>query len=207
VTRLALVIALAALAGCQGDGHVNIFGYTSRPPFDPDIHTVYVPVFKNTAVLETSPYRGLPEEITKAVVRELGSRPGAPRVVTDCEYADTILIGQLTSIQKRMLNQNQQGLLREGEVTFVCTLVWQDLRSGKVLSNRRPPREGLPPAPPFDPTLPPPPEPPVKEEPRAVTVVASGRILPELGETNATAEQMAVNDLAKKIVNMMEKPW
>ena len=37
--------------------------------------------------------------------------------------------------------------------------------------------------------------------------MARGRMLPELGETNATAEQMAINQAAVQIVSMMEKPW
>ena len=207
MTRAACLLAAVFLTGCQGDGNFKLFGYSTAPPFDPNIKTVYVPVFKNVSVLQTNPYRGLEVEITAEVVRELGRRPGAPRVVDDSEQADTELVGQLVNIQKRMLNQNLQGLARETEVTFTCTVVWRDLRDGRVLSNRRPPKAGQAPPPAFDPTLPPPPEPPVKEVPQPVTVVASGRILQELGETNASAEKMATTQLAKQIVNMMEAPW
>lgn len=208
--RSACLLAASAvgfLAGCESDGHFKIFGYTTRPPFDPDIRTVYVPVFKNTSVIQTTPYRGVEVQITKAIVDELGSRSGAPRVVSDPECADSELVGQLVSIQKRLLNQNLQGLARETELTFTCTVVWRDLRSGKVLSNRRPPKERIPPPPQFDPSLPPLPEPAVREAPIPVTVIASGRILEELGETSASGQQMAVRQLAKQIVNMMEAPW
>ncbi len=34
-----------------------------------------------------------------------------------------------------------------------------------------------------------------------------GRMLPELGESTATADQMATKRLAKQIVSMMERNW
>ena len=43
--------------------------------------------------------------------------------------------------------------------------------------------------------------------PAPVRVTSVGRALPELGESNATAEQMATKRLAKAIVNMMERNW
>jgi hypothetical protein len=206
VTRTACLLAALLAAGCQGGGHVNLFGYSTAPPFDPDIKTVYVPVFKNAA-FQTTPYRGLEVDITKAVVRELGSRPGAPKVISDPERADTELIGQLLKIEKRELNRNQQNHARELEIIYTCSVVWRDLRTGRVLSNRRPAKAD-PQAPiPFDPTLPPRPDPPVTELPFPVTVTSTGRILHELGETNASASKMAVDQLARQIVNMMENPW
>jgi hypothetical protein len=206
VTRYAILLALLVAAGCQGGGDVNVLGYSTCPPFDPDVKTVYVPVFKNAA-FQTTPYRGLEVDLTQAVVRELGKRAGAPRVVSDPERADTELIGQLVLIQKRELNRNLQNLTREGEVTLTCNVVWRDLRTGRVLSNPRPPVVVKPDPLPFDPSLPPPPEPPVIENPVPVPVIASGRLLPEVGETSTTASKMAVDQIAKQIVNMMEKPW
>ena len=41
----------------------------------------------------------------------------------------------------------------------------------------------------------------------AVKVVATGRLIPELGESNATANKSAVDKMAKQIVNMMEVAW
>jgi hypothetical protein len=206
VTRSALLLAVVLAAGCQGGGHVNVLGYSSAPPFDPDIKTVYVPVFKNAA-FQTTPYRGMEVDLTKAVVRELGMRAGAPRVVSDPERADTELVGQLVLIRKLELNRNLQNLTREGEVAITCNVVWRDLRTGRVLSNPRPPKESAPPPVIFDPSLPPPPEPAVNESPRPVLLTASGRLLPEVGETSITASQLAIDQLAKQIVNMMENPW
>jgi hypothetical protein len=146
-------------------------------------------------------------DITQAVVRELGKRAGAPRVLSDPERADTELVGQLVLVQKRELNRNLQNLSREIELTITCNVVWRDLRTGRILSNPRAPRVDQPTPPPFDPSLPPPPEPAVIENPVPVVLVATGRLLPEVGETSATASKLAIDQLAKQIVNMMEKPW
>lgn len=205
--RSFILFGLTCLTGCQGDGQINLLGYSSAPPFDPDVRSVYVPVFKNPSFLQTTPLRGLEVDITRAVVKELGARPGAPRVISDPERADTELIGELINVEKRMLNQNQQNMAREMEIVITVKIVWRDLRSGRVLSNQRSPRESLPPAPVFDPSLPPLPEAPVREVPVPVMITASGRLIPEVGETNTTAQQSAVDRLARQIVNMMEAPW
>jgi hypothetical protein len=38
-------------------------------------------------------------------------------------------------------------------------------------------------------------------------VTGYGRVIPELGESNTTGAQRAVNHIARQIVNMMEQPW
>ena len=53
VVLAATTVALA-LTGCAGD-HFSLLGYTTRPNYDPEIRTVFVPMFK-TRFLETGPY-------------------------------------------------------------------------------------------------------------------------------------------------------
>ena len=43
--------------------------------------------------------------------------------------------------------------------------------------------------------------------PVPVKVVATGRVLPELGETSATGAKFAVDNMARQVVQMMERPW
>jgi hypothetical protein len=204
--RTALAAGLAALGsavGCQSGGDVNLFGYTTKPPFDPDIRTVYIPVFKNTAFL-TSPNRGIEVDLTEAIVREINGRRTPMRVVSDCSKADTELVGTIIALNKNVLNRDRQNFARELEFVVTAEIVWRDLRSGRSLTGGSPP----PPTPaPFDPSLPtqPPPPPPAVATP--VRVVGVGRFLPELGESNASGQQMAVQNLARNIVNMMEQPW
>jgi Lipopolysaccharide-assembly len=192
------------LGGCGWDGHFSLLGYSTRPNYDESIRTVYVPLFRNKA-FTASPYRGIEKELTRAVVREIEAKTPF-KVVSDCDAADTELLGQIILLNKVILNRSQINEVREFELQIGIEVVWRDLRDGSILTNRRR-REGTPDAvvPPFDPNLPPPPE--GVERPIPVYIQAVGRGLPEVGESNTTAEQMAVNRLANQIVNMMERPW
>jgi hypothetical protein len=205
---------LAALAGCQGTP--SIFGYKlgSDAIYDSNIKTVYVPTFNNRA-FQTTPYRGIEADITRAVVREIGAKTSF-KVISDCDRADTEIKGLVIAINKNILNRNQQNLTREGEVVLTVDVLWRDLRTGKNLSSlRRGPAQagilqpGLPePEPiPFDPSVPLPPAISPEESWLPVRLVATGRFIPELGESITSAEQRAINQLANQIVSMMEKPW
>ncbi len=49
---------------------------------------------------------------------------------------------------------------------------------------------------------------PLPPQPKtSVQIVSLGNFIPELGESLATAQQKAVNDMAVQITSMMEKPW
>lgn len=207
---LALTVAAtltAGLAGCRGR-EISMFGYTSAPAFDPDIRSVYIPVFKNVA-FHTTPYRGIEARLTEAIVQELNARRTPIRVVSDPAKADTELIGTITSILKQPLNRNAQNHNREFDVVVSAEVVWRDLRSGKVLSGVRDPspNERQPGQPGFDPSIEPPGLPPPVQVPVPVVLTSTGRTIAELGESSASGEQMALKRLARQIVNMMEAPW
>ncbi len=197
-------IALALAAGCQSGRDFTFLGYSTKPQHDETIRTVYVPVFKNLA-FQTTANRELEVDITRAVIREIEQRTRI-KVVSDRERADTELLGTLVNLRKGVVNTNQQNLTREAEITATVNLVWRDLRDGRVLSNRRPaaaPEAAVP----FDPSLPPAEPVAAREKAIPAQVVAVGRVVPELGETNATANQSIANQLARQIVNMMESNW
>lgn len=212
----AVVIGLAAVVGCQGRP-LSVFGYRlgTGALYDPNIKTVYVPVFSNRA-FQTTPFRGMEVDITRAIVREINAKTPF-RVVSDPAAADTELLGNIVSITKNIQNRNQQNLTREAEVVITVDLLWRDLRDGRNLTAPRRgnapvgggPGPGVPPPDPvpFDPDVPLPPT--VCPEPSMQTVrlVATGRVLPELGQSTTTGEQQAINVLATQIVSMMEKPW
>lgn len=208
--------ATLAVMGCQNTTPLHLFGYRlgADALYDPNIRTVYVPVFANRA-LQTTPYRGFEVDLTQAVIREIG-RTTSFRVVSDSERADTELIGVIVGIQKQILNRTQQNMVRDGDLIVTVDVVWRDLRDGTILSaprkGTRPPAASLPgdilPIPgPFDPTLPPPA--PLPEAPQLIPtrLVASGRYLPELGETSSSAAKRVQDQLATQIVSMMERPW
>lgn len=204
--RLPFVALAALLAGCV-NGELNLLGYSTAPPFDPNVRTVYVPVFKNLAFV-TTPHRGIEVDVTEAVVRELGNRRSPIRVTSDPANADTELVGTIIDLQKIVLNRNNQNYTRELELVLTAEVVWRDLRTGRILTGGR----VKPAAPPeaFDPSLPPPPDappPPFAAPGQAARIVAVGRAIPELGESNASAQKKAVDQMAEYVVNLMEKPW
>ena len=195
---------LAAAVGCR-NGELSLLGYTSAPPYDPNIRSVSVPVFKNAAYV-ASPNRGLEVRLTEAVVNELNGRRTPIRVVSDPAQADTELVGTVTQVLKLPFTRTFQNHNREFDTVIAADIVWRDLRTGKVLTGSRGP--ALPERPvPFDPNVAPPADPPAPPVASPVRVQATGRTLLELGETNATGEDMAIKQLARNIVNLMEAPW
>jgi hypothetical protein len=185
---------LACLAGCENGGHFTLFGYTTRPPFDDGIHSVYVPIATNYTYL-----RGVEFDLTRAVINELNSRAGAPKVVSDRNCADTELILKLDLNRKSTILSNQVGLPRDVEIGYKIDVVWRDLRpghQGDVLTN---PKR-------FDPNELPLPGDLKPNPPPAVPlyVMPTASYVPELGGSNASAQSEAVRKAARQIVNMME---
>jgi len=203
-TAFAIVLGAVAGIGCQGGGNFSILGYTTKPPFDPNIRSVYIPVFKMQPYF-TSPHRGIEADLTREIVEELNRRHSPIRVVSDPARADTELIGTLVVLNKNIQNRTPQNLNREFDVYIGADVVWRDLRSGKILSGTRaaPPRNDQQ----FDPSLPPPAEPPPDGLAFPVFIAGYGRVFPELGESDTTGAQAAIKQIARKIVDLMEAPW
>jgi hypothetical protein len=188
-------VSALLLSSCEGGGNFTILGYTTKPNYDPNIHTVYVPIFKNLTLR-----RGLEFDLTQAVVRQINAATPF-RVVSDRDAADTELIGTIISYNKNILNRNQLNEVREAETTLAAEVIWKDRRTGECLSRpRRGP--GAPPPPPLDapPDTKPPATPPV-------LVQSIAGFIPELGGSLTTAEQQNVRRWAVQIVSMMEVPW
>ena len=213
MTRRAFLFAglgLVPLLGCRNGGNFSLGGYTTEPPYDPNIRSVYIPVFKVSPIL-TSPYRTIDVDLTDAVVKELNARKSPIKVISDPGRADTELIGNIFNITKPVLNRNNQNLPLESEVQLTIDILWRDLRTGNMLSNPKYPKVMPGPGPRFDPNIekPPPedPNPPGLDKPLPVRIMASGRFITQNGETTATGMDAACKKAAEYIVNMMEKPW
>jgi hypothetical protein len=187
-----LLPGLTCLAGCENGGHFTFLGYTTQPPFDCDIRTVYVPIALNTTYL-----RGVEFDLTKEVVRALGTSPY--RVTSDRNHADTELIMKVVTNGKSTVLLNQLGEARDVEVRINIEVEWRDLRpghTGDILSN---PKR-------FDPNELPLPGDVKASAPKAIPllVTPSATYVPELGGSNTTAQLQGVQRAARQIVNMME---
>jgi hypothetical protein len=221
--HLWIVAAALLLPSCEDGRNFTLFGYTTCPQYDLAIHTVYVPIFKNRTM-----WRGMEFQLTQAVVREIEAKTPY-KVVSNCDEADTELIGTIINFNKNILNINQLNEVREAETTLAVEVIWRNRRTGDILSAPRPagaispaipsiptpealPGGGLP-IPSVSPNRPPPPyappdAPPAIPAPAPPVLIQSiGGFIPELGQSISTAQQQNVNRLAIQIVSMMEKPW
>lgn len=190
----ALVCLLASLSGllasCESGGHFTILGYSTRPTYNPDIHTVRVPIFKNETF-----YRGLEFQLTEAVIREIELRTPY-KVVSAGEPADTELTGTIKAFNKNLVIPDQLNLVRQTETTLAVEVVWKDLRPGHVGEVLSQP----PPPPPSSEAVAPPPPPP----PPPVLIQSVATLEPELGTSLASAQKMNVDKVARQIVAAME---
>jgi len=181
------------LASCSGDGHFTILGYTTQPNYNPDIRTVYVPIFQNVTFT-----RGLEFELTKAVIREIEAK--TPFKVVDCRAnADTELLGKIVSTTKGVITLNQLGEVRDAQASMSVELVWRDLRpgcTGTILS-ADPRKEEVRGEAVIPGTKPPPP----------ALVTPSATFIPELGGSLLAAQKSLVDRTAIQIVSMMERGW
>jgi outer membrane lipopolysaccharide assembly protein LptE/RlpB len=134
--KAALTLAAAlSLTGCAGWSHngtgsaESSYQWTSL--YRQDVHTVAVPIFTNVSYS-----RGDEFALTKAVVTQLEQR--TPYKVVDQSHADTILEGQITKVNKQTISSDRNSALPQ-EQLYIMTVnfIWKDLRSGKILCERR----------------------------------------------------------------------
>ncbi len=210
-----LACFVALLPACTQGGNFTVLGYTTKPNYNTDYHTVYVPIFKNRTFRQ-----GIEFDLTREVVRQIQLKTPY-RVVSCWQDADTELSGNITLANKTILNRNQLNEIREAETTLAVELIWRDLKTGEILS--RPKKvDGAPLLAPQTPGLPaitgnpddmalfapPPPLPGEKALASAVVVASSvAHFIPELGESITTSYQKNVQRLAIQIVSLMESAW
>jgi len=132
----AVMLMSMVMAGCgysqSGSEHNRGQGnYQWNSLYREDIQTVAVPVFTTKDFR-----RGIEFRLTEAVIKQLEAH--APYKVVPRERADTILEGQVTSVRVGTLSKDfQTNLPREQEVVITVDLIWKDLRSGRILMQRR----------------------------------------------------------------------
>jgi hypothetical protein len=152
-------------------------GYTVGAPFSPEIRSVHVPIFNSG-----SNRRFLEYQLTEAVQKQIQQRSHF-RLVKESE-ADTRLTGRIIDLRKTALGQTRNSDARELQVNLQVEVTWEDIRSGQILAQQRVP---LP--------------------PEMLQLATQAEFAPEVGQSLATADQTAINRLARNIVDMMETPW
>ena len=152
-------------------------GYTVGNGFTPDIKTVSVPIFENDTY-----NRGLEYQLTEAVQKEIQNR--TPYRLARGSDADTRLTGRIVKVRKDVLGENANDDPRQLQLSIMVRVTWENLRTGEILAQKQ-----------------------VPVDPAAIPLISQAGFAPELGQSQATATQTAINQLAKHIINMMEMPW
>lgn len=130
-----LMVLLLCIPGC-GYGHSDVAsvkspGYRWASLYRDDVRTVAVPIFTNRSFR-----RGVEFSLSKAIVNQLEAT--TPYKVVSREHADTILEGEILDIHTRTLSPDvRSGVPQEQLYIVRVNFTWKDLRSGKILVDRR----------------------------------------------------------------------
>jgi hypothetical protein len=136
----------------------------------------------HVAIFESDSYRAhLGEWFTEAVAKEIELK--TPYKLADASQADSVLTGRILSDDKRVLAETATDLPRNIETSLVVQFMWQGPQ-GDLLH----PLTSVP--------LPP-----------VLNVRQTANFIPEAGQSVASAQQRAVQQLAEQIVAQMEAPW
>ena len=125
--------------------------------------------------------RNLEERLTEAVIKEIEQR--TPYKVVSSPNADSVLTGRITREAKRVVAINRNNDAREIETEFTAQIQWVN-RRGEVLMQR----SGIPAQLEFG-------------------VTRDAHFVPEAGQSLVTAQQDAIERLAREIVGQMEIWW
>ena len=145
--------------------------------YAPDVQTVYVPM------IETTSYRrDLGERLTEAVVKEIELK--TPFKVVGTPDADSILSARMVGETKHITIENQNDDPRAVELNMAVEITWLNRRRAPL---RLPTTLALP--------------------PELLPVNNISTLIPEAGQSMATAQQQAIKRLAQQIVSTMEERW
>ncbi len=153
-------------------------GYTVGNAFGAPVRTVAVPMFQNESFR-----RGLEEQLTDAVHREIQNRTPF-RLARDENTADTRLVGRIIQAEKYPLTPTPFGDPRQLQLNMAVEVRWEDLRTGQTIACQQMPLS-----------------------PDLIALINETDFAPETGQSRATAEQGAVQNMARQIVDLMESPW
>ena len=125
--------------------------------------------------------RNLGERLTEAIVREIELK--TPYKVVSSDQADSVLYARITNDAKRTVAEDRLDNPRVAELSLLIQADWR-LRNGEPLGSRI-----------------------AIAVPDALRVAESSQLIPEAGQSIATAQQKVIDKVAQDIVAQMEMPW
>lgn len=148
--------------------------------FPQNIRTVYVPIF------ESESYRPhLGERLTEAVSKHI-EQETPYKVVGSWQEADSMLTGRILQDAKHVTAESPYDDPRAIETTLRVEVTWTD-RTYRSIQ----PSQTIA----FDANL------------AAIPINSDSLLVPEVGQSVTTSQQMAIERIANQIVGMMENPW
>jgi len=128
---LALLALAIGLAGCGYNNNSGSDGYQWKSVYRQDIRTVAVPIFKSNVF-----QRGVEFSLSKALVQQIEAN--TPYKVVPRERADTILEGEIVEVRVNTLSNDRfSAIPQEQLLDIIVDFTWKDLRTGKILVERR----------------------------------------------------------------------
>jgi hypothetical protein len=128
-----VLICVMYAGGCgYGSGETtSIGGYQWKTIYRTDVRTVAVPIFATKDF-----HRGVEFQVSDALVHQIEAF--TPYKVVDRDHADTILEGEVIAVKTNPLSISPvTGTPQEQLASVVVNFTWKDLRSGKILVERR----------------------------------------------------------------------
>jgi hypothetical protein len=125
--------------------------------------------------------RNLGEQLTEMVVKEIET--STPYKVVDAENADSVLEVRLGSDTKRVVAENGLDEARTIDVNWQVHMTWRD-RRGNLITRTSMPLDDV-----------------------VVGITQNTAMIPESGQSMATAQQQLAQRLATQIVSQMEAGW
>jgi hypothetical protein len=130
------LIAWLVLCGCgyqqagliqpdTADGHVRASLYQR------DVNTVALPIFTNQTF-----HRNVEFDLTTALANHLEAH--TPYKIAPADRADTILEGQIVDVRINTISSDYRAAIpQEQLMSLRVDFVWKDLRTGRILAERR----------------------------------------------------------------------
>jgi hypothetical protein len=149
----------------------------SETLYAPDVTTVYVPMIESDSFR-----RDMGERLTEAVIKEIELK--TPYKVVGTPDADSILAARLMGERKLLEFENQNDDPRALKYALTAQVTWQNRRRQPLA-----PMNSIPLPADF------------------IPITQTATMLPEPGQSDASAQQQAIQRLAEQIVATMEEPW
>jgi hypothetical protein len=153
------------------------YQFGSSSLYNTNVRTVYIPVVRNDTFRHE-----IGVQLTEAIIREVEMR--TPYKVVGDPNADSTLTCRVSNQGKRVVAENAFDEPRVLNTSISVELTWTDRRGNLLLTNRFVPVGEL-----------------------SFYFIQGADFVPEGGQSMATAQHQAVEQLAQQIVSQMETRW